>query len=106
MTPGAILVVDGKAESRAALVRVVKEAGYSVLEAGTGAEALALLSSLHPQLVLLDVDQLDANALDLARQVGTDVARDGLRQALMRPGPPGRSHPELTHFSGVMTHYL
>ena len=74
MTPGAILVVDGKAESRAALVRVVKEAGYSVLEAGTGAEALALLSSLHPQLVLLDVDQLDANALDLARQVKLESA--------------------------------
>ena len=74
MTPGAILVVDGKAESRAGLVRVVKEAGYSVLEAGTGAEALALLSSLHPQLVLLDVDQLDANALDLARQVKLESA--------------------------------
>ena len=74
MTPGAILVVDGKAESRAALVRVVKEAGYSVLEAGTGAEALALLSSLHPQLVLLDVDHLDANALDLARQVKLESA--------------------------------
>ncbi len=77
MTAGSILVVDGRAESRASLVRVVKEAGYSALEAGTAAEALALLSSLHPQVVLLDIDQLDTNALEVARQVkleSTDVA--------------------------------
>ena len=69
-----MLVVDGKADSRAGIVRVVKEAGYPVLEAGTGAEALALLSSLHPQLVVLDIDQLDAGALDLARQVKLESA--------------------------------
>ncbi len=77
MTAGSILVVDGRPESRASLVRVVKEAGYSALEAGTTAEALALLSSLHPQVVLLDIDQLDTNALDVARQVkleSTDVS--------------------------------
>ncbi len=73
---GAVLIVDGKADSRATVARVVKEAGYSVLEAGTGPEALALLSSLHPQVVLLDLDQLDVNGLDLARQIkleATDV---------------------------------
>jgi two-component system, NtrC family, response regulator AtoC len=74
MTPGAILVVDGKPDTRAGLVRVVKEAGYSALEAGTGPEALALLSSLHPQLVLLDIDQLDGGALDLARQIKLESA--------------------------------
>ena len=74
MNPGAILVVDGRPESRAGLVRVVKEGGYSVLEAGTTAETLALLSSLHPQLVLLDIDQLDASALDLARQIKLESA--------------------------------
>ncbi len=74
MTTGSILVVDGRPESRASLVRVVKEAGYSALEAGTAAEALALLSSLHPQVVLLDIDQLDTNALDVARQVKLESA--------------------------------
>ncbi len=69
MTAGSILVVDGRPESRAGLVRVVKEAGYPVLEAGTSAEALALLSSLHPQLVFLDMDQLDTQPLELARQI-------------------------------------
>jgi two-component system, NtrC family, response regulator AtoC len=74
MTAGSILVVDGRPESRATLVRVVKEGGYAALEAGTAAEALALLSSLHPQLVLLDLDQLDTSALELARQVKLESA--------------------------------
>jgi two-component system, NtrC family, response regulator AtoC len=74
MSAGSILVVDGRPEGRANLVRVVKEAGYSALEAGTAAEALALLSSLHPQVVLLDIDQLDTNGLDVARQVKLENA--------------------------------
>ena len=73
-TPGAVLVVDGKADSRAVVARLAKEAGYPVLEAATGAEALALLSSLHPQMVLLDLDQLDVNGLDLARQIKLEAA--------------------------------
>jgi two-component system response regulator AtoC len=74
MTAGSILVIDGRPEGRAGLARLVKEAGYSALEAGGTAEALALLSSLHPQLVLLDIDQLDSNALDLARQLKLESA--------------------------------
>jgi two-component system response regulator AtoC len=74
MSAGSVLVVDGRPEGRAAVVRVVKEAGYSALEAGTAAEALALLSSLHPQLVVLDIDQLDSNALELARQIKLESA--------------------------------
>jgi two-component system response regulator AtoC len=74
MTSGSILVVDGRPDSRAGLVRVAKEAGYSVLEAGTAAEGLALLSSLHPQLVLLDIDQIDIPALELSRQIKLESA--------------------------------
>ena len=74
MTTGAVLVVDGKAESRTTVARLAKEAGYPVLEAGTGAEALALLSSLHPQMVVLDLDELDVNGLDLARQIKLEAA--------------------------------
>ena len=69
MSAGSILIVDGRPEGRAAAVRVVNEAGYTALEAGTAAEALALLSSLHPQLVLLDLDQIDSGGLELARQI-------------------------------------
>ena len=73
MSTGSILVIDGRAESRAALVRTVVETDYSSLEAATAAEGLALLGSLHPQIVLLDIDHLD-NGLDLARQIKLENA--------------------------------
>jgi two-component system, NtrC family, response regulator AtoC len=74
MSPGSILVIDGRSEGRANLGRIVKEAGHTALEAGTAAEALALLSSLHPQLVLLDLDTLDTSGIDLARQIKLESA--------------------------------
>ena len=73
MSSGSILVIDGRAESRSALARAVVEADYTALEAGTAAEGLTLLSSLHPQIVLLDIDHLD-NGLDLARQIKLESA--------------------------------
>jgi two-component system response regulator AtoC len=73
MSASSILVVDGRPESRAALARAVVEADHSSLEAGSAAEALALLGSLHPQIVLLDLDHID-NGLELARQIKLENA--------------------------------
>ena len=56
MTNPRILVVDDDEESRA-LVRVALEReGFSVLEAGDGAEALELVTKESPDLVVLDVN--------------------------------------------------
>ena len=74
MSPTSVLVIDGRSEGRAALARIVREAGHTALEAGTAGEALALLSSLHPQLVLLDLDQLETSGIDLARQIKLESA--------------------------------
>ena len=73
MSTGSILVIDGRPDSRAALVAAVVGADYSSLEAGTAAEGLNLLSSLHPQIVVLDIDHLD-NGLELARQIKLENA--------------------------------
>ena len=48
---------------------MLKEAGQSVLTAATGSEGLALLSSLRPQVVLLDLDMPGAEAFDLLHQI-------------------------------------
>ena len=73
MSTGSILVIDGRPESRTALVAAVVGADYSSLEAGTAAEGMNLLSSLHPQIVVLDIDHLD-NGLELARQIKLENA--------------------------------
>jgi len=50
------LIIEGDADSREALARALKDAGYPVLTAGSGPEGLAVLSSLRPQVVLIDLD--------------------------------------------------
>ena len=69
MVAGSTLIIDASSESRDTLARVVKELGYPVLAAGGGAEGLAILSSLRPQLVLLDLDLPGTDAFDLLHQI-------------------------------------
>ncbi len=52
---GPILVVDDDDALRAHIVLLLEQAGYGVLEAGTGEEALAAARREPPQAVVLDV---------------------------------------------------
>jgi two-component system response regulator AtoC len=81
MANGGALIIDGSSESRDALARVVKDLGYPILSAAGGPEGLAILSSLRPQLVLLDLDLSGSDTLDLLQQIrleSTDVVIIGL----------------------------
>ena len=51
-----VLLVDDDAHVRAAFARALNRAGYRVVEAGDGVEALELLSREKPALVILDVE--------------------------------------------------
>lgn len=70
--PGRVLVVDDEAQIRS-LVRAYLEAdGLEVLEAGTGAEALRLLTGVtdhHIDIVLLDIGLPDLDGLEVLRRV-------------------------------------
>ncbi len=56
MTPGQyILIVDDDADFREALGEVLTGAGYPVVEAGGGEEAIARIAEEPPGLVLLDL---------------------------------------------------
>jgi two-component system sensor histidine kinase/response regulator len=52
--PCRVLVVDDVDDSRAVLVRLLKNAGFEVREANDGSEAVAAFSRWRPQLVLMD----------------------------------------------------
>ena len=65
-----ILIVDDSAMMRAMVKRVIKLADVQVeeiLEAGNGAEALALLESHDVQLLLTDINMPVMNGPDLLR---------------------------------------
>ena len=68
-----ILNVDDHEPGRYARTRLLKQAGYEVAEASTGNEALELITSLGPSLVLLDVNLPDMNGLEVCRRIKSDA---------------------------------
>jgi PAS domain S-box-containing protein len=67
--PHTILNVDDNEPGRYAKTRILQRAGYDVLQAGTGAEALRVVKELRPQLVLLDVKLPDISGLEVCREI-------------------------------------
>ena len=66
-----ILNVDDNEAGRYARTRTLQTAGFEVLEAGTGAEALQLAKARQPQLVLLDVNLPDMTGYEVCRRIKT-----------------------------------
>jgi signal transduction histidine kinase len=67
-----ILNVDDFEPGRYARSRVLKQAGFHVLEAGTGEEALAIVRERRPLVVILDINLPDISGLEVCRQIKTD----------------------------------
>jgi len=67
-----VLNVNDNEGSRYALTRALRHGGFEVLDAGTGAEALALLER-EPDLVLLDVHLPDIHGFELCRLIREQV---------------------------------
>jgi CheY-like chemotaxis protein len=68
-----ILNVDDNEEHRYAISRVLRKAGFNVLEAKTGREALEVASA-RPSLIILDVNLPDMLGFDVCRQLKADPA--------------------------------
>ncbi len=64
-----ILVVDDNAPTRYSTARVLRSDGFSVLEAGTGQEALQLAAEQLPDLVVLDVNLPDMDGFEVCRRL-------------------------------------
>lgn len=67
-----ILVADDEHHLRRLLSITLRMGQYEILEAATGAEALALAHEEHPDLVLLDVRMPDGNGLEVCRRMKAD----------------------------------
>ena len=64
-----ILVVDDEADIRKILNRVLSSKGYAVIEADRGLEALRLVKSHMPDLILLDAMLPEIQGFEIARRV-------------------------------------
>ena len=68
--PGMLLLVDDDEAKRYVLSTWLRRAGHTVMEVGTGREALAVAATAD--LVLLDVNLPDMSGFDVCRQIKTD----------------------------------
>lgn len=64
-----ILVVDDGAMNRELFQEILKNAGYSVIEACDGVEGLAMINQHNPVLTLLDQNMPVMNGLEMLRQL-------------------------------------
>jgi PAS domain S-box-containing protein len=67
-----ILNVDDTISSRYTKSRILRQAGYVVLEASSGAEALRVAREKLPQLVVCDVNLPDISGIEVCRQLKAD----------------------------------
>jgi signal transduction histidine kinase len=69
-----ILTVDDNEALRYSLVRSLRDAGYQVMEARTGAEAIARAAELMPDLITLDINLPDISGFQVCRKLKGDPA--------------------------------
>ncbi|HEU0078419.1 MAG TPA: response regulator, partial [Longimicrobiaceae bacterium] len=72
-----VLNVDDYEAGRYATSRVLRQAGFAVLEAATGAEAVEL-AGRQPDLVVLDVNLPDFDGFEVCRRLKADPATSGI----------------------------
>jgi DNA-binding response OmpR family regulator len=65
----AILVVEDEASSASFVSLYLKNAGYTVRTAATGAEALAQVMSNSPALIILDLNLPDIDGIEICRRI-------------------------------------
>jgi DNA-binding response OmpR family regulator len=68
-----VLVVEDELDIREALRRYLERAGLSVLTASTGTEALRLIETIRPDLLLLDLGLPDIDGMDVLASAVPDI---------------------------------
>lgn len=74
-----ILCVDDNEAMLFARATVLRREGFEVVEAHSGRQALKLLETTRPALVLVDVNLPDMSGLDVTRQIKSDPRHNGVK---------------------------
>lgn len=72
----AVLVVEDDAKCRALVVTLLRQAGFTTVEASTGEEAVTLARRQRPKLVVLDVELPGLSGYEITRELRDEFAND------------------------------
>jgi PAS domain S-box-containing protein len=93
--PQTILSIDGDPAVRFARGRILHDAGFEVIEAGNGSDALRLASESQPALVVLGVELPGADGLAVCRRLKADPQTASIPVLhIAAAGAPYRGYPE------------
>lgn len=67
--PKLILYVEDNLENRILVRRLLHSEGYQVVEAENASKALSLLKTIHPNLILMDINMPDVDGYTLTSQI-------------------------------------
>ena len=67
--PRKLLYVEDNDDARAVMSEMLRLSGYEVVEAATGAAALAAVAQQRPDVIVMDIGLPDMNGYEVARQV-------------------------------------
>jgi two-component system cell cycle response regulator len=67
-----VLIVDDFDDTREMLHMILADAGFAVVSASSGSEAVALAKSCEPQAVLMDLYMPDMDGVEATRLIKTD----------------------------------
>ena len=68
-----ILCIEDNPDNMILIRRVIQARGYTLLEAETGAEGLAMAEDRDIRLILLDINLPDIDGYEIARRLRTDL---------------------------------
>lgn len=72
--PQTVMIVDDDQMNRELMETVVKRAGYAVVHANSGTQALRMVDAQHPDLILLDVRLGELSGYDVCAQLKSSPA--------------------------------
>lgn len=73
-----LLLVEDSEAIRDALSILLEDAGYTVLQAGRGEDALRIAAEVPPDVVLLDLGLPDMTGLEVVKRMRGDAALAGI----------------------------
>jgi twitching motility two-component system response regulator PilH len=79
MLPKTILVVDDSPTALKITSETLTEQGFRVLGASDGEEALEIATSMHPDLIVLDIILPKKNGFQVCRQLKTESATSDIK---------------------------